>query len=122
MNDTNHIQNRLLDQATQEQSLRKRIVETLLLLLRNPMVGKDLKILIILDITIIIACSFYTTILGIYALCKKLPRFEYVLLLLGLFALLIAFTIPLLFKASSTEAALRLSANFDKISDVKLGH
>jgi hypothetical protein len=121
MADIENVKDRFLDIATQEQSTRKEITTTFIRLLTDPEIDVSFKMLILLFLSVFFCGSLYTTIIIIYALCGKLPTFEYMLVIPGLVVLLIIIAVPLISKTNTFENAIRLDNGLGSISKAKPG-
>lgn len=120
MNADSGLPAKLVDQAAAELGFRKQILSELASLLRKKDTLPSLKILIVLGLLVILGISVVFTMFLIQAAIaavKSDPNFEavpYIIAIAVMVVLLMAVSVPLIVKAGSQEAALRLEDSLNR--------
>ncbi len=118
------LQDGLLKQAKNEQAFRKGIIKEMAFLLRSSKTPKSLKIFILIVFIAAFGISCILTVMIIDALSSLAqgnsfePK-EYLYIILALVLIPMILAIPLVLKANSTEASLRLEERLDRTYESK---
>ena len=118
------LQDGLLKQAKNEHAFRKGIIKEMAFLLRSPKTPKSLKIFILIVFIAAFGISCILTVMIIDALSSLAqgnsfaPK-EYLYIILALVLIPMFLAIPLVLKANSTEASLRLEERLDRTYESK---